>query len=650
MNQVLWNPSEKNITESNLLKFMNQINRKFNLNLKTYDELYEWSIHNLTHFWQTTWDFCDVIAPLQGDVVIENQSHMEQSHFFPNAQLNYAENLLRQTGSGDAVVFWGEDKVKQRLSYDEFRTKVAQVSAALRANGVVKGDRVAGFVPNAPETLIAMLATASIGAIWSSCSPDFGVQGVLDRFSQIEPKVIFAADGYFYNGKAFDCTKKLQEIVHQLPSVQHVVIWPYAGGEAHPEDVDRGCSWASFIADHQKATLAIEHVPFNHPLFIMFSSGTTGQPKCIVHGHGGTLLEHLKEHQLHCDIKPGDRIFYFTTCGWMMWNWLITSLASKATLLLYDGSPMINENRILFDYAEAEDMTIFGTSAKYIDSLAKAKLSPINTYKLKNLRMMTSTGSPLAPESFDYVYKEIKQDICLASISGGTDIVGCFVMGNPISPVWRGEIQCRGLGFAIEVYNDEGKPVREEKGEMVCTQPFPSMPICFWNDTNGQKYHDAYFDHFPGIWCHGDFIELTANNGIIIYGRSDAVLNPGGVRIGTAEIYRQVERVDEVLESVAVGQEWDDDIRVILFVKLRPSLQLNEDIESRIRKEIKQNASPRHVPAVIVQVEDIPRTRSGKIVELAIREIIHNRPIKNKDALANPEALSHFKNLEKLSK
>jgi acetoacetyl-CoA synthetase len=644
----LWTPTTEQIRDSNLMAFIDQVNQTYGIELRDYEELYQWSLKEVDKFWLATWHYTGVIAQFQGTTVIEHPENMEQSRFFPQARLNYAENLLRQTGDHDAIVFWGESKVRQRLSHDDLRQKVAQVASALRASGVKAGDHVAGFVPNSPESVIAMLASASIGAVWSSCSPDFGVQGVLDRFTQIEPKILFSADGYYYNGKVFDSTNKLKEIVEQLPSVEKTIIWPYAGGELPLDAIPHAMAWEKFIQDHHQADLQFESLPFNHPLFVMFSSGTTGKPKCIVHGAGGTLLEHIKEHQLHCDIKPGDRAFYFTTCGWMMWNWLVSALASGATLLLYDGSPIEPTGNILFDYADAESMTLFGASAKYIDALAKAGVKPIQTHNLSTVRMMTSTGSPLVPESFDYVYTSIKKDMCLASISGGTDIIGCFALGNPIAPVWRGELQTRSLGLAVDVYDDQGRPVRMEKGELICTAPFPSMPIGFWNDPNNEKYHNAYFNRFPHIWCHGDFVELTEHDGMIIYGRSDAVLNPGGIRIGTAEIYRQVEQIDEILESIAVGQDWDGDVRVILFVKLRPSVTLNEELVTRVKKIIRQNASPRHVPAKIIQVEDIPRTRSGKIVELAVREVIHNRPVKNQEALANPEALELYKNLPDL--
>jgi len=503
-------------------------------------------------------------------------------------------------------------------------------------------------MPNLPGTVIAMLAATSIGAIWSSCSPDFGVQGVLDRFGQIEPKVLFAADGYFYNGKTIHIVDRLKAIAENLPSLQKIIVVPYTRRDPDIDDIPHAIDVHEFMAPYQPREIGFERLPFDHPLYIMYSSGTTGVPKCIVHGAGGTLLQHLKEHVLHTDIKPGDRLFYFTTCGWMMWNWLVSGLAARATLLLYDGSPFVAAGNILFDYADAENMKVFGTSAKYIDAAAKLGLEPKKTHKLAALGSMLSTGSPLVPESFDYVYHGIKSDIQLASISGGTDIISCFALGNPLLPVWRGELQCRGLGLKVEVFNNDGQPVRGEKGELVCTAPFPSMPVGFWNDHDGAKYRAAYFERFPGVWCHGDYVELTAHDGLIIYGRSDAVLNPGGVRIGTAEIYRQVEQLDEVVESIVIGQDWEHDVRIVLFVRLRAGLKLDAALIDRIRKHIRDNATPRHVPAKIVQVGDIPRTKNGKIVELAVRDVVHGRPIRNIEALANPEALALYKDIPEL--
>ena len=579
----------------------------------------------------------------KGAQVLKKDKIFQKNRFFPQAKLNYAENLLRSQDDTDALVFWGEDKVKRRLSHKELYGQVERLASALRAQGVEKGDRVAAFLPNMPETIIGMLAAASIGAIWSSCSPDFGVQGVLDRFQQIKPKVLFVIDYYYYKGKVIDCREKVKDIATHLPSVEKVIMVNY-DGEAKSGDCS---SFHDFCEEAPETPLTFERLPFDHPLLIMFSSGTTGKPKCIVHGAGGTLIQHLKEHQLHTNIKPGERFFYFTTCGWMMWNWMVTGLASGATLLLYDGSPFVTDS-ILFDYADEENMTVFGTSAKYIDTLHKKEINPIGTHSLKSLKVMTSTGSHLAPESFAYVYEHVKKDINLASISGGTDIVSCFALGNPIAPVYAGELQTRGLGLAVDVFDEAGKSLRGEKGELVCTQPFPCMPVSFWNDSDGSKFNGAYFERFPNIWHHGDYVKLTDHNGLIIYGRSDATLNSGGVRIGTAEIYRQVEQVDEVLESVCVGQEWDNDTRIILFVKLREGVTLDEDLSKKIKLQIRAHTTPRHVPAKILQVPDIPRTVSGKITEKAIQQIIHGESIKNKEALANPEALDHYKGLEEL--
>ncbi len=526
---------------------------------------------------------------------------------------------------------------------------MGRLAEALRAAGVAPGDRVAGYLPNMPEAVAAMLATASIGATWSSCSPDFGVQGVLDRFGQIEPKVLFTADGYWYNGKPVGVLDKVGEIVAQLPTVRRTVVVSYLDAQPDAARVPNAQRLDDFIAPHAPGDIRFEPMPFNHPLYIMYSSGTTGVPKCIVHGAGGTLLKHLSEHQLHSDLKPGDRLFYFTTCGWMMWNWLASGLASGATLLLYDGSPFAGGGTVLFDYADAEAMTHFGTSAKFIDECKKRGLAPLRTHRLEALRMILSTGSPLVPEGFDYVYRAVKKDVCLASIAGGTDLIGCFVLGNPILPVWRGEIQCRALGLAVDVFDENGHSIREQKGELVCTRPFPSMPIGFWNDRDGRKYHAAYFARFPNVWHHGDYVVLTRHDGMVIHGRSDAVLNPGGVRIGTAEIYRQVEQLDEVAESLVVGQDWQGDVRVVLFVRLREGLALDDALIAKIKGRIRANTTPRHVPGKIVQVTDIPRTRSGKIVELAVRNLVHGQPVKNVEALANPEALEQFRGRAELA-
>ena len=651
----LWTPGPARLREANLTRFMRFAGERRGRGFDDYAALYDWSVSESEAFWSALWDFCQVRASARGDLVLADGDRMPGAKWFPQARLNYAENLLRHCSAGDggdALVFWGEDKVKRRVSRGELLAQVSRFARALRALGVVEGDRVAGYLPNLPEAVVAMLSTASLGAVWSSASPDFGVQGVVDRFGQIVPKVLVCADGYFYAGKQIDSLPRIAEIAAAMPSVERVVVVDYTRSDYDLSAVRGAQRYADFMAPHVAGQIEFAQVAFDHPLFILYSSGTTGVPKCIVHGHGGTLLQHLKEHVLHTDVKPGDRMFYFTTCGWMMWNWLVSGLAAGATLLLYDGSPFVHGGRILFDYADGESMTQFGTSAKYIDAVAKIGLKPREHYGLEKLRALLSTGSPLAPESFDVVYREIKQDVCLSSISGGTDIVSCFALGNPILPVWRGELQCRGLGMAVEVFNDEGRPVRGEKGELVCIKPFPSMPIGFWNDADGVKYRAAYFDRFPNAWCHGDFCELTARGGMIIYGRSDAVLNPGGVRIGTAEIYRQVEKLPEVLESIVIGQDWPPpqptDVRVVLFVKLREGQTLDQELAARIRRQIRENTTARHVPAKILQVTDIPRTKSGKIVELAVRNVVHGRPVKNLHALANPEALTLFEQLAEL--
>ena len=646
--QPLWRPTRADVEASAMARFA----RDLGFAVDDYAALHRWSVDRREDFWRALWDFCEVVGT-PGETVCEQPNAMPGARWFPQARLNFAENLLRRRDGADAIVFRGEDRVVRRMSFAELHAEVARCAAALRAAGVVPGDRVAAWIPNLPETVVLMLASASLGAVFTSASPDFGVQGVLDRFGQTQPRVLVAADGYFYNRKRVDTLPRIAEAVAQLPSVERVVIVRYAGTAEALGDVRGGLSWADFLAPHADThDIDFARLPFDHPLYILYSSGTTGVPKCIVHGAGGVLLQHLKEHRLHCDLRADDRLFYFTTCGWMMWNWLVSALASGATILLYDGSPLLDDGAALFDYAQDERITHFGTSAKFIDAIAKAGLAPRATHDLAALRMVMSTGSPLVAEGFDYVYRGIKADLCLASISGGTDIVSCFVLGNPVLPVWRGEIQCAGLGMAVEVFDADGRPVAGQKGELVCTQPFPAMPVGFWNDPDGSRYRKAYFERFPGVWCHGDWCERTAHGGFVIHGRSDATLNPGGVRIGTAEIYRQVERLGEVLESIAIGQDWPpekpSDQRVVLFVRLREGVTLDGALTTRIRDTIRAHTTPRHVPARIVQVADIPRTRSGKLVELAVRRVVHGEAVDNIEALANPHALALFADLPEL--
>ncbi|MCQ8871768.1 acetoacetate--CoA ligase [Mesorhizobium sp. LMG17149] len=647
--QPLWTPTQDQIDAAPLTAFTRVAGVKAGVAFSSYSQLHAWSVEDREGFWSLVWDFCGIVGD-KGDKLLVDGDKMPGASFFPDATLNFAENLLKKTGSGDAIVFRGEDKVERRLSWNALHALTSRLQQLFLSLNVKKGDRIAAMMPNMPETVAAMLAAASIGAVWSSCSPDFGEQGVLDRFGQIEPVVFIAPDGYWYNGKAIEVADKIAAVAAKLGTVRKILVVDYLGTSSDVAGtIDKAVALEEALSPFVGKPVAFEPLPFSHPLYILFSSGTTGIPKCIVHSAGGTLIQHVKEHRLHAGLTDGDRFFYFTTCGWMMWNWLVSGLASGATLLLYDGSPFYPDGSVLFDFADAEKMTFLGTSAKFIDSVRKAGLKPIRTHDLATVRAISSTGSPLSPEDFRFVYDGIKKDVHLASVSGGTDIVSCFVLGVPTQPVWTGEIQGPGLGLAVDVWDDDGRPVRQEKGELVCTKAFPAMPIGFWNDPEGKKYRAAYFERFDNVWCHGDFAEWTEHGGLIIHGRSDATLNPGGVRIGTAEIYNQVEQMPEILEALCIGQDFDNDVRVILFVRLAAGAQLDENLEKRIRAKIRSGASPRHVPARIVAVSDIPRTKSGKITELAVRDVVHGRAIKNKEALANPEALDLFKNLPQLA-
>ena len=660
MTPPIWSPTPVDVARANLTAFIGAVSARHPAaGISDYDSLYRWSLRAPQHFWAEVWRFGGIIADERPgrepwDAVGVGLDRMAPPDpvagpaWFPGARLNFAENLLRFRDDRPAIVSWDERGPRQRWSYAALATEVARVAGALRAVGVGQGDRIAGFVPNVPEAVIAMLAATSLGAVWSSCSPDFGAKGILDRFGQIEPTVLFAADGYRYAGKEIDLRDRIREVVAHLPALKAVVGIPVLRPDPDWGGVPRASAWEAFARTGAGVPLTFLRLPFDHPAYILYSSGTTGLPKCLVHGGGGTLLQHLKELVLHTDLTRDDRIFYFTTCGWMMWNWLVSSLAVGATVVLYDGAPLAPAPSILWDLASAERVTVFGTSAKYLALSEKEGLRPGATHDLAALRAILSTGSPLAAHSYDYVRDQVKADARLSSISGGTDIVSCFALGNPIGAVYRGELQALGLGMAVEVWTPDGRPVIGEPGELVCTAPFPSMPVCFWNDPDGAKYRAAYFEQFPGVWCHGDWAERTPHGGLIIYGRSDATLNPGGVRIGTAEIYRQVEQLPEIIESLVVGQEWQGDVRIVLFVRLRPGESLDDALRERIRRQVRANTSPHHVPRKIIQVEDIPRTISGKITELAVRNVIHGRPVRNVDALANPQALDLYRDLAEL--
>jgi acetoacetyl-CoA synthetase len=648
MKKPLWIPSEERVKNANMTRFIEFINKKYGKDFKKYDDIYQWSVDNIPDFWDAMWTFGEIKTSKDYHLVVDDQSKMPGARWFVGAELNFAENLLRYRDDQVALIFRGEGRDAIRMTYGELYDCVARLARSLREMGVKKGDRVAGFMPNMMETVIAMLATTSIGGIWSSCSPDFGIKGVPDRFGQIEPKVLFTANGYAYNGKNFDSLSRVAEILRELPSIEQVVVNSYTEKRPDIGNVPKAVHFEDFLSNEKGLEIDFEQVPSDHPLYIMYSSGTTGLPKCMVQGVAGILVHHIKELKLHTDLKREDTIFYFTTCGWMMWNWLVSSLSIGAKVLLYDGNPFYPDSGDLWRMAEKEKITIFGTSARYIDALDKGGVKPGRDYDLDPLRAICSTGSPLSVEGFEYVYREIKEDVQLASIAGGTDLNGCFALGNPIGPVYAGELQCRGLGMNVHAFDGEGNSVVNQKAELVCTAPFPSMPLYFWNDPDGQKYHNAYFDIYPNVWRHGDFIEITDTGGVIIYGRSDATLNPGGVRIGTAEIYRQVEGLEEIEDSLVVGQDWEGDVRVILFVKMKEGLDLTDELRNKIRLAIRQNASPRHVPAKIITIDDIPYTINMKKVEMAVRKVIHNQAVDNRDALANPESLDLYKDIPEL--
>jgi len=648
MANLLWEPSEKQIKQTNMYRFMNVVNDKYHQEFNDFAPLYEWSVENIADFWETMWEFADIIASKPCDQVIDDVSRMPGARWFSGARLNFAENLLRYRDDRVALIFKGEAQKSVKISYAELYGEVARLAKSLKGAGVQTGDRVVGFMPNMPASIIAMLAATSIGATWSSCSPDFGIKGVLDRFGQIKPKVLFTANGYSFKGKKLDCLERITNILKELPSIEKVVVVPYTEQKADISSIPNAVHYNEFKSSESNPDIEFEQLPFDHPLYIMYSSGTTGLPKCMVQSAGGILIHHLKELMLHTDLKREDTIFYFTTCGWMMWNWLTSSLAVGATLVLFDGNPFHPHPAALWEMAQEEKITVFGTSAGYIAALINAGVKPARDYDLSSIRAVLSTGSPLSIEGFEFIYNEVKKDLQLASIAGGTDLNGCFALGNPMGPVYAGELQCRGLAMDVRAFDENGQELINTEGELVCCKPFPSMPIYFWDDPDGSKYHSAYFDVFPNIWRHGDFIIVTDRGGVIMLGRSDATLNPGGVRIGTAEIYRQVEQMEEIEDSVVIGQNWKNDIRVILFVKPAPGFELTEELKAKIRQTIRTNASPRHVPAKILATPAVPYTLNMKKVELAVKKIIEGQPVLNRDALGNPEALDYFENLPEL--
>ena len=654
MTQPLWKPDADCVQNASITEFARYASELWNVELNDFNALHRWSTDHCSEFWSTVWRFCDVRASSAGSVTVENPHKMPGAAWFPDARLNFAENLLRRNDDSPAIISRGEGKPDRVITYAELQSEVNRLARAFRSMGIKPEDRIAAYMPNIPETIICMIAAVSCGATWSSCSPDFGARGVIDRFGQIDPKVLICVDGYTYGGKKFDVAEKLTQIRHRLPTLEKTIVVPYLDDPGTQSQDNSGkipdaVSLDEFVDGFSTGAINHLQLPFNHPLYILFSSGTTGAPKCIVHGAGGTLLQHLKEHRLHVNLAKGEKLFFFTTCGWMMWNWLTTALACETAIALYEGSPFTPDENSLFDYIDQYDIDHFGISAKYIDAISKAGIRPRDTHRLSSLKTLMSTGSPLNPEGFDYVYDSVKTDVCLSSISGGTDLISCFVLGNPTLPVWRGEIQCKGLGMDVAVFDDNGAELPAgEKGELVCRNSFPSMPTGFWNDPDNSRYASAYFEKFPGVWHHGDYVETTKYGGMIVYGRSDAVLNPSGVRIGTAEIYRQAEQVEEVIESIVIGQRWDGDTRVVLFVRLRDDLKLDKNLIDKIKNIIRTNASPRHVPAKIIQVADIPRTRSGKITEVAVRKAVHNEAIDNIEALENPQALDLYRNIAEL--